>query len=348
MIPGRISIVRPQWLAVIAAVLCSLPASAPAAETVTPSQIRQNLFSTCFFDDKDGWVVGELGRILHTTDGGQTFERVGNDLRTAYLSIACVPGGTVVVTGQHGLMLRSRDRGVTWDKLDTQTTRNLLSVDFADANTGLAVGDFGTILRTTDGGTNWTPIRLPENLPLPEDIAEIIEPGDVLLYDIEYVTPERAWVVGEFGVILTTMDGGLTWTSQPSGVGTTLFGVHFADAERGWAAGIESVLLHTKDGGATWQPQEVASEKGFVLALYDVDVEGQFGWAIGDSGLLLRTTDGGETWGKVDLPIQLAASWLRGISLTPGARGMVVGGEGVTLALDQANFRELQHVKREF
>lgn len=339
---------RLDWLRIFA--VCWIASSvAPAvAEQLTPADIRQNLFSSCFFDDQEGWVVGELGRILHTRDGGRTFRRMAMDTRTAFLSVDCLAGGTVVTTGQHGGMLRSRDQGTTWQKLDTGTDRNLLSVDFADANLGLAVGDYGTIMRTADGGASWTRVPLPESLPLPEDIAEIIEPGDVLLYEVKFLSPQHAWIVGEFGVILASSDGGQTWTAQQSGVETTLFGLDFADAQRGWAVGIESVLLHTSDGGATWSQQEVAGDQGYSLALYDVEVRGRFGWAIGDSGFLLRSTDGGESWERVDLPIQLAASWLRGISMTPAAHGMIVGGEGLTLALDQDQFRELQRVKREF
>ena len=204
------------------------------------------------------------------------------------------------------------------------------------------MGDFGTIVRTEDGGTTWTKVPLPEKIPLPEDIAEIIQPGDILLYDVEFATPERGWIVGEFGVILTTADGGRTWTAQSSGVDTTLFGVSFKDAENGWAVGIEQVLLHTTDGGANWKQIDLPVRKGFVLALYDVAVKGSYGWAIGDSGLLLRSTDGGETWSKVDLPIQLAANWFRGIGLTSASRGLIVGSEGILLATDGKQFRQLK------
>ncbi len=123
---------------------------------------------------------------------------------------------------------------------------------------------------------------------------------------------------------------------------TTLFGVSFKDAENGWAVGIEQVLLHTTDGGTTWKQVELPVRKGFVLALYDIAVKGSYGWAIGDSGLLLRSTDGGETWSKVDLPIQLAANWFRGIGLTSASRGLIVGSEGILLATDGKQFRQLK------
>jgi photosystem II stability/assembly factor-like uncharacterized protein len=312
------------------------------ASAVERSEIRQNLFSTCFISDTEGWVVGELGRAYRTTDGGKTFTRSETGTRAALLAVACLPDGSVVISGQKGLALKSTDHGKSWHALDTGVKRELISVHFATPEQGIAVGDFGTIVRTEDGGTTWTKVPLPSDIVLPEDIAEIVDPGDVLLYDVEFATPERGWIVGEFGVILTTNDGGRTWTPQKSPVGTTLFGVHFADAQHGWATGIEQVLLRTTDGGETWATTDVHGRKGFVLGIYDVAVEGQVGWAIGDSGLLLRSVDGGATWTSVDLPIALAGNWFRGIALAPGASGIIVGSEGEILLTNGSDYRQLK------
>jgi photosystem II stability/assembly factor-like uncharacterized protein len=208
-----------------------------------------------------------------------------------------------------------------------------MSAAFANPQLGIVVGEFGTIIRTEDGGNTWTKVSVPSDIPLPEDIAETIDPHDILLYDAVFVSPEQAWIVGEFGVIFATADGGKTWTAQRSPVETTLFGVDFADAQRGWAVGLESVMLRTTDGGATWETQDVPVPAGLFLSLYDVDVEGQFGWVAGDSGLLLRSSDGGATWTRVDVPISLAGNWLRSVSLTPGGFGFVVGSEGLILPI---------------
>lgn len=325
----------------LAASWCVLAMPAMAAQKVQRGDIRQNLFSACFTSEQNGWMVGELGRIYHTTDGGQTFTRADAGTRAAFLSVACLPDGSVVVSGQKGLMMKSTDQGETWQKLETGTKRDLLTVEFPTAELGMAVGDFGTMIRTEDGGKTWSKIELPTDLQLPEDVAEIVEPGDVLLYDIDFVTPERGYAVGEFGVIFTTTDGGKTWTTQQSGVETTLFGVNFADEQNGWAAGIEEVLLHTSDGGQTWETQKVPGRKGFVLGLYDVAVQGQIGWAIGDSGLLLRTVDGGKTWTRVELPLKLAGNWFRGVAIAPGAKGLIVGSEGLVLVTNGAEYQEL-------
>ena len=330
-------------LIVLASVWGALSASARAAQQpVHRSEIRQNLFSACLSSDKDGWVVGELGRVFHTTDGGNTFTRADINTRAAILAVACLPDGSVVITGQKGVAMKSRDQGATWETLDTGVKRELLSVDFATAERGVAVGDFGTMIRTEDGGKTWSKVALPSDLTLPPDVVDIVDPGDVLLYDVDFSTPENGWVVGEFGVIFRTSDGGKTWTTQKSPVETTLFGVHFADAHNGWAAGIEQVLLHTTDGGQVWRKAEVPGRTGFVLGLYDVAVQGSVGWAIGDSGLLLRSTDGGETWTRVDLPIKLAGNWFRGIALSPGTSGIIVGSDGEILLTNGDQYRELK------
>lgn len=333
-------------LAVSWCVLSALPAHA-ARQPVERNDIRQNLFSTCFASENDGWMVGELGRAFYTTDGGKTFTRSDTGTRAAFLSVACVPDGSVVITGQKGLAIKSTDKGATWQPLQTGTKRELLSVSFATAQVGVAVGDFGTMIRTEDGGTTWSKVPLPSNFALPEDVAEIVEPGDVLLYDVEFPTPDQGWAVGEFGVIFATSDAGKTWTMQQSPVETTLFGVYFADAQNGWATGIEQVLLRTTDGGQTWRQLEVPGAKGFVLGIYDVAVRGTVGWAIGDSGLLLRTTDGGETWGQVELPIRLAGNWFRGIGMSPGTSGIIVGSEGEILLTSGDNYRELIRESKE-
>ena len=299
------------------------------AAPVKLADIRQNLFSTCTHPDGQRWIVGELGRVYSTKDNGETFERAPLETREAFLSVACLSNGTLIVAGQYGRAMRSRDRGQTWEKLETGSDQNILAMAFPTDQLGITVGDYGTILRTTDGGDTWAKISLPTDIPLPEDIAEIIQPGDVLLYGITFTDADHGWIVGEFGVILATVDGGQTWVAQSSTVETTLFGVSFADSQHGWAVGIEEVLLHTTDGGLTWSPQTVPARAGFVLALYNIAVRGNIGWAVGDSGLLLRSTNGGASWERVNLPIELAANWLRDINLNQSGDGLIIVGSEV-------------------
>jgi photosystem II stability/assembly factor-like uncharacterized protein len=312
--------------------------------TVSATDLRQNLFAGCFVDQKEGWIVGDLGRIFHTVDGAKTWERLtpGATSEYSFVSIACNDSKQLWAAGQKGQILHSTDAGKTWQPQQSGTDRQLLDIAFTDAHHGMAVGDFGTLLHTDDGGATWTKIALPKETKLPADVAEVVDPGDVVLYSVSFPTPESGWIVGEFGVILASTDGGLTWHPQDSPVERSLFGVHFADQQRGWAVGLESTLLATTDGGISWHKQEVPTPKGFALALYDIDVRGDYGWAVGDSGFLLNSKDAGATWQRVKVPVQMGSNWFRGISLLPEGRGFLIGARGLVLTADRDSFTPLK------
>jgi photosystem II stability/assembly factor-like uncharacterized protein len=312
--------------------------SAAAVERLSAAELRQNLYATCLVSEQEGWAVGDLGRIFHTVDGAKTWTRQDAGTKRPFVSIACPDKTNLWVAGQAGDIAHSADGAKTWQMQKSGTNRQLLDIAFANAQRGLAVGDFGTILRTDDGGATWTKIALPRDVKLPPEVAEVVDPGDVVLYSVVFADADHAWVVGEFGVILASADGGLTWHPQDSPVQTSLFGVSFADPQRGWAVGLESTLLATTDGGTSWKKQEVHPPKGFPLALYDVEVRGNYGWAVGDNGFLLNSTDAGVTWQLVKVPVQMGSSWFRGVSLIPDGRGFIVGAKGLVLAADRNTF----------
>jgi len=330
--------------------LCALALTLTAASSsraavtdrVTAAVIRQNLFSTCFVNDKEGWAVGDLGRVFHTTDGAKTWERQVLGSNRSFVALACPDSQHLWAVGQAGDIVASSDGGKTWQPQKSGTNRQLLDVAFVNAQRGIASGDFGTLLRTDDGGATWTKVALPEDTKLPPDVAEIVAPGDIVLYSVSFIDPDHAWVVGEFGTILVSTDGGASWRPQQSPVETTLFSVSFADQQRGWAVGLESTLLATADGGITWRKTDIETPKGFSLALYGVEVRGNYGWAVGNSGLLLNSKDAGATWQLVNVPVQLRGSWLRGISLLADGRGFVVGARGLVLAADRDTFTPLK------
>src|SRR5262245_37639338 len=75
------------------------------------------------------------------------------------------------------------------------------------------------------------------------------------LYGTKFISAQEGWIVGAFGVIYQTTDGGKTWKPQDSHTVEQLFSVDFADAKRGWIVGRSGIILGTSDGGATWTRQ---------------------------------------------------------------------------------------------
>jgi photosystem II stability/assembly factor-like uncharacterized protein len=318
--------------------------SSGAATPVSLREVRQGLFGTCFASDRDGWMVGELGRIFHTTDGGDTWERQDAGTKRPFLTVACVDARTAWIAGKEGMVYGTSDAGATWTEAKTGSSRHVFGLAFASRERGHGAGDFGTMIHTEDGGRTWTTQQVPPEVQLPESALDTgVDPGDVNLYAMSYGDQDHLWVVGEFGTIMASDDGGRTFRQQHAPVETTLSGVHFLDAQHGWAVGIDAVILHTDDGGATWtaQPPPIVA-RGF----YDVIVRGQHGWIVGNSGTVLKSVDGGATWTVEPLPIQLAANWIRSVTLTPSGRGLAVGADGLVFRLEGATLHRLAEHER--
>ena len=150
----------------------------------------------------------------------------------------------------------------------------------------------------------------------------VIEARD---YELIAVPAISGYPMGYGGTILRTTDGGITWMSQTSGIGSGLYGVLFTDANTGTAVGDLGTILRTTDGGATW----VSQTSGTNNLLYDVSFTNvNTGTAVGLDGTILRTTNGGATWMS---QTSGTSSWLTGVSFMDASIGTAVGEDGTIL-----------------
>jgi photosystem II stability/assembly factor-like uncharacterized protein len=314
-----------------------------AAAPLDLAELRQSLFATCFTGDQEVWMVGELGRIFHSRDAGRTWEQQHADTKRPFLALTCVGPGRAWIAGKEGIVYKTTDAGASWQAVDTGSNRHVFALQFADERRGHGAGDYGAMVHTEDGGQTWTKQSVPEDIALPEEAIDMgVQPGDVNLYGISFGDRDHVWVVGEFGTIMASADGGSSWTQQHSPFESTLFGVHFTDAQHGWAVGIDSVIVTTSDGGVTWtvQPPPLRGR-----SFYDVAIRGTRGWIVGESGTLLVSADGGATWRLSEVPIELAANWLRAVALRPSGRGLAVGADGLVFRLDGETYERLGAAK---
>lgn len=83
------------------------------------------------------------------------------------------------------------------------------------------------------------------------------------------------------------------WTTQPSGVPTSLHGVCMATRWSGWCVGDQGVILKTADGGRSWSQQTSGTTVKLRSVFFSDSIKG---WAAGDSGTVLATANGGTTW----------------------------------------------------
>jgi photosystem II stability/assembly factor-like uncharacterized protein len=301
--------------------------------------IRQNLFDACFISANEGWVVGDLGRVFKTADGGTTWVRQEVAGRDPMLAIACLDTKQAWVSSISGRVYKTTDGGGTWQLQQAPTKRNLFKVAFSTPQRGTAVGDFGTIVHTEDGGTTWKEVALPEDFKLPDSALDSgVLPNDALLYGLTYADENHAWIAGEFGTILASTDGGNTWKQQSTGLETTLFGIDFIDANTGVVVGIDSVIMRTENGGATWTPIRTPFQE---RSFYEIALSKDFAWVAGGQGTILVSSDGGKTWSDFKTPIQFASEWFRGAARA-GDRAFLVGGAGLIYRTEGAQARLLR------
>ncbi len=122
-------------------------------------------------------------------------------------------------------------------------------------------------------------------------------PKDINLRDVQFISADEGWAVGDKNTILHTTDGAKSWKVQLGGdVDSTdreLTEVFFLDAKHGWTRGGAEKLLRTSDGGASWQ--ELGRISQHELSLHFVSPQTGFTASSGIS----RTDDGGRTWKKM-------------------------------------------------
>jgi photosystem II stability/assembly factor-like uncharacterized protein len=148
------------------------------------------------------------------------------------------------------------------------------------------------------------------------------------LYGVKAFNADDAWVVGNFGSIYHTRDGGRSWSPSESGTKSPLFDVDFGDPEHGWAVGKSAIILRTNDGGRTWQRQAspIPAEK-HIFSVHALGPDAA--WAVGDWGAITTTRDGGATWEDRSLPDDVV---LNDVAFVDREHGWICGEFGTVLA----------------
>jgi photosystem II stability/assembly factor-like uncharacterized protein len=243
-----------------------------------------------FADSDHGLAIGSAGAIVSTTDGGNVWNTVQENVIFTYYNgahqldslWACAAGSDRFF---HALFTVTTDG---WQTLDSyyfyvqhggDQQCDLRDVHFFDQNTGCAVGGSstgeGVVIRTTNGGATWQTVYW----------------GGFFLFAMDFPTPSIGYAVGINGMALKTTNAGQTWSDLSPGVAVELLDVSFGTPDTGTAVGAFGFVIRTVDGGLNWHTQNLES----YAHLRGVDFpSANIGYAVGDSGIILYTTTGGE------------------------------------------------------
>src|SRR5881275_28164 len=141
------------------------------------------------------------------------------------------------------------------------------------------------------GATTTVSSKIPSGSPGSQWHWQTPLPQGNNLRGASFVDANTGTVVGEYGTIVRTTDGGNSWTVQASDTTQTLWAVSFTDANHGTAVGEGGVIVGTTDGGGHWASQA----SGTTLQFRGVSfTDANNGTAVGEGGIIVRTTDGGK------------------------------------------------------
>ena len=234
--------------------------------------------------------------------------------------------------GNDANILFTEDGGVTWESAEFPfgISVNFSGVSFPTENSGWVVGEEATILLIKPdqpiGG-----ITIEKQSP-PLDISENLNSVFFLNGD-----EDHGWVAGNNGLILSTENGGETWTHQavPESVNAHLRSVFFVTVSKGWVVGDDATILSTSDGGQTWVVQIAPPSVNEKFRSVHFNSEND-GWIVGDNSIILHTNDGGQNWGQKT--VAGIDNNLTDVYFKSKEQGFIVGSKGLILhTLNEGN-----------
>jgi len=293
------------------------------------SGTTNNLNGGYLLDSGVGFVVGDAGTILKTTDAGMTWSPLASGTTNALYDVYFFDATQGVAVGDLGLILRTTDGGAGWQGVTSGVKDALRSVSFFGAN-GIIGGDSQDILYSTDAGASWQIGQsgffgggFPGAQMLSATVAFVGGQNSIFQALLGTSTDGGAtWNADDFhpfyfdgnegggtdvfffnqntglisgavfdgrGAIARTTDAGVSWSTLF--FDQTIQGLNFPQPTSGFAAGAGGQILHSTNMGIAWANQT----SGTSTNLNDVSFASDAlqGIAVGDSGTILWTANGG-------------------------------------------------------
>ena len=125
----------------------------------------------CYFVTAQiGWVVGENGLIMKTTNGGQSWITQNAGSTATWNGIYFLSAQEGYVVGTQGTLAKTSDGGNSWVSIVTNTRNTLNDITFTTRDKGYIVGESGTILA-------FNPTLLPDCKATSAAVEVSVSPG---------------------------------------------------------------------------------------------------------------------------------------------------------------------------
>ena len=251
------------------------------------------------------FAVGLNNTILRSMDNGENWiilSNTGMPTNTKFSEVKFLNSTLGYITGNNNTILKTIDRGNTW----TNVAPPFISVNnrwnniwLVDSNTVIAVGDSGlyapTLAKSLDGGNTWTFYNTG---------------AQSTIYGVFFIDSLTGFISTNFGNILKTTNGGLTWETKLSqtqnNTSPQLGTIFFINGKKGFVIGGRDPtagnsggkIYFTIDSGNTWATNNSYTDKYYSCIAFENETTGYItgGHVADNTSTILKTVDGGVTW----------------------------------------------------
>lgn len=282
------------------------------------------------FDSDRGIAVGVKGAIFESRDAGKSWDRVNSPTRDALLAVT-VRGGKAIAVGLAGIIATS-DGGPSWTLAKSDVTQRLLGVDMNASGLAVAVGEFGTVLLSRDSGRSWQRQGPDWSVLATRENPGFAEP---MMYGVAVSDSGVIMLVGEFGLIAKSDDGGQTWRIliPPRPGEPTLNALHVgAPGQNSYAVGQQGEILVSADAGETWMKCSSTTKLNFL----GVSASPTGEVVVTGMRVMYRSRNNGLSWEEITSG-DARSDWYQSVRVVPAtSRFFAVGHSGRIVRFNQS------------
>lgn len=248
-----------------------------------------------FADGKNGWVIGDSGKILNTNDGGNSWTLQESHTNN-YLKCVCFADSLKGwIGGGNNSIGITTNGGITWNwqHPEGEPNRIFMAISFINENTGWIGDNYGGIHHTENGGQIW---------------EEQNSGTSWAITAIQFLNNDEGWATGTNRVVLHTTDGGKNWivkildSLSDMSVAIVFDDIYFCNSSKGWIAtnaaassmaNPQAPVVRTVDNGKNWFCCPTTEQTYWISSIRFVNEN--IGWAACQNGILF-SSNGGHNW----------------------------------------------------
>jgi len=286
-------------------------------EILANENIFDDLLGVSFPTEKDGWVCGRSGLVLHSENGGEGWQRQKTDTDYTLIAIYFVDEKNGWAVGDEGMIIKTTNGGVSWQKQQCPVSCYLMDVCAVTALKAWICTEKGEILHTADGGVTW-------QVQFENDCFKI--------NSLSFFSETIGWAAGEHGFIYYTNDGGNSWSEKAGRyefteydellTGNLIFDIEAVDENSAWTVGIDGVVTRTEDAGESWA---TVATGALATQLFTICSNKKDTLIISGEGEFMASRDGGVTWSQEQLDPPIKYDWIYSVDHISADKFIAVG-----------------------